>query len=85
MRPCTNCVYLHVCGDTSRSEPCKGRQTKTEKRKELAKMVDDLYNEFLDMDYKDYEEFECADKEYIARLISKHGYNRAREILLGNE
>lgn len=82
--PCTNCVYKPVCG-SPRTEPCTGRQTKTEKQKEFAKMVSDLYNEFLDMDYKDYEEFECTDKEYIAKLISKYGYNRAREILFENE
>ena len=79
--PCTNCVYKPVCG-SPRTEPCAGRQTKTEKRKSFNKMVSDLYEECLDMDWKDYEEFEDLDKSYLEDLIQKHGYNRAREILV---
>lgn len=78
--PCTNCVYKPVCG-SPRTEPCAGRQTKTEKRKSFNKMVSDLYEELLDMDFRDYAETEELDKSYIANLIRKHGYNRAREIL----
>ena len=47
-------------------------------------MVSDLYEECLDMDWKDFEEFENIDKSHIANLIRKHGYNRAREILFAN-
>ena len=78
--PCTNCVYKPVCG-SPRTEPCAGRTTKTEKRKSFNKMVSDLYEELLDMDFRDYEETEEKDKSYIADLIQKLGYNRAREIL----
>lgn len=78
--PCTNCVYKPVCG-SPRTEPCAGRQTKTEKRKSFNKMVSDLYEEILDMDFRDYEETEDLDKSHIANLIRKLGYNRAREIL----
>ena len=33
-RPCINCVYFKVCGSTTRTEPCKGRQTKSERKRE---------------------------------------------------
>lgn len=26
--PCVGCVYFKECGNTSRTEPCKGRMTK---------------------------------------------------------
>ncbi len=28
--PCCNCVYFDACGESSRTQPCAGRQTKTE-------------------------------------------------------
>lgn len=31
--PCRNCVYFSVCGDSSRTEPCKGRLTQREQNK----------------------------------------------------
>ena len=31
--PCQNCVYFDVCGEHTRTEPCKGRQTKTDVKK----------------------------------------------------
>lgn len=30
--PCRSCVYFAECGETSRTMPCKGRQTKTERK-----------------------------------------------------
>lgn len=27
-KPCINCKYFEVCGSTTRTEPCKGRETK---------------------------------------------------------
>lgn len=30
--PCRNCVYFKICGENTRTEPCKGRQTKTEQK-----------------------------------------------------
>lgn len=33
-KPCINCIYFKVCGDTTRTMPCEGRQTKSEKKKE---------------------------------------------------
>ena len=26
--PCRNCVYFSACGDSTRTETCKGRKTK---------------------------------------------------------
>lgn len=34
--PCINCVYFKACGETNRTEPCSGRMTKTEQKKERA-------------------------------------------------
>ena len=31
--PCQNCVYFPVCGEHTRTEPCEGRQTKTDVKK----------------------------------------------------
>lgn len=31
-RPCIGCVYFAVCGETTRTQPCDGRQTKTSKK-----------------------------------------------------
>ena len=33
-RPCINCIYFKVCGSTTRTAPCDGRMTKTQKEKE---------------------------------------------------
>ena len=33
---CQGCIYFDVCGNTARTEPCKGRQTKTEQKKNKA-------------------------------------------------
>lgn len=30
--PCQGCVYYKACGNPGRTEPCKGRQTKTEQK-----------------------------------------------------
>lgn len=32
--PCQGCVYFSVCGESTRTEPCNGRKTKTEQKKE---------------------------------------------------
>ena len=34
--PCRNCSYYNACGDFDRTEPCKGRQTKTEQKRNKA-------------------------------------------------
>ena len=31
--PCTSCIYFKVCGNTTRTMPCKGRETKSQKGK----------------------------------------------------
>jgi hypothetical protein len=31
--PCRNCVYMFVCGSSTRTEPCEGRITKTMKNR----------------------------------------------------
>ena len=33
-RPCQNCIYFKVCGSTTRTYPCAGRVTKSEKKKQ---------------------------------------------------
>lgn len=33
-KPCAGCVYFNACGDSSRTEPCAGRMTKTEQKKQ---------------------------------------------------
>lgn len=32
--PCTGCTYFDACGSTTRTEPCDGRMTASEKKKE---------------------------------------------------
>ena len=32
--PCIGCIYFKACGNTNRTEPCDGRMTKTEKKRE---------------------------------------------------
>ena len=32
--PCRNCIYFKVCGSNTRTVPCSGRTTKTDKKKE---------------------------------------------------
>lgn len=34
-KPCIGCVYFAACGSTTRTEPCKGRITKSRKAKEI--------------------------------------------------
>ena len=31
--PCRGCIYFKVCGENTRTEPCYGRMTKSEARK----------------------------------------------------
>lgn len=33
-KPCINCIYFKVCGDSSRTEACGGRMTKREQKSE---------------------------------------------------
>jgi hypothetical protein len=33
-KPCQNCIYFKVCGDHTRTEPCNGRKTKSDLKKE---------------------------------------------------
>ena len=33
-KPCIGCIYFAACGSTTRTMPCKGRVTKSEKAKE---------------------------------------------------
>lgn len=33
-RPCIGCIYFSACGETNRTVECKGRKTKSEKKKE---------------------------------------------------
>lgn len=35
--PCVGCIYYTACGNTNRTMPCKGRVTKSEKKKEKEK------------------------------------------------
>ena len=33
-KPCVGCVYFMACGDNTRTEPCYGRKTKSDVKKE---------------------------------------------------
>ena len=35
--PCRGCIYFKECGENMRTMPCKGRTTKTDKKKENKK------------------------------------------------
>lgn len=37
--PCISCIYFKACGQTNRTMPCEGRITKSEKNKELRKLL----------------------------------------------
>lgn len=32
-KPCINCKYFKQCGNTNRTHPCEGRETKTQTKK----------------------------------------------------
>ena len=32
--PCQGCIYYKACGSTTRTEPCNGRRTKREEKKD---------------------------------------------------
>lgn len=36
--PCIGCIYFEACGETTRTMPCDGRMTKSEKKKEINPM-----------------------------------------------
>ena len=36
-KPCISCVYFKVCGETTRTQPCVGRMTKSEQKKKSKK------------------------------------------------
>lgn len=33
-KPCNGCIYFNVCGNTNRTQECKGRKTKAELKRE---------------------------------------------------
>lgn len=35
--PCRNCVYFKTCGDNMRTNPCKGRVTKSSRREYISR------------------------------------------------
>ena len=37
-KPCQDCIYFKTCGETTRTMPCYGRETKSQKKKENKKM-----------------------------------------------
>lgn len=39
MKTCIGCVYFKACGSSTRTEPCNGRMTKSQ-RKKLRKTID---------------------------------------------
>lgn len=38
IHPCINCIYFKACGETTRTMPCEGRMTKSEKKQEINPM-----------------------------------------------
>lgn len=43
--PCQGCIYFAACGNGSRTIPCAGRKTKTEKKQEEQKENGEMKNE----------------------------------------
>lgn len=43
--PCRGCIYFKACGDNSRTHPCEGRQTKSQKK--TLSSVDDVVHHLL--------------------------------------
>ena len=37
LKTCISCIYFKACGDTMRTQPCAGRKTKSELKKEQKK------------------------------------------------
>lgn len=37
--PCISCVYFYTCGETTRIVPCRERITKSERKKQLKKIL----------------------------------------------
>ena len=35
--PCRGCIYFNACGDSTRTEHCNGRKTKSEQKREERK------------------------------------------------
>lgn len=33
--PCISCIYYDACGSTNRTNPCKGRKTKSESKSKV--------------------------------------------------
>lgn len=69
--PCRNCIYFSECGITTRTQPCQGRRTKTNRRKDntMPKNITELSYasrkslEFWDMGYDEgYKDGEKAGK-----------------------
>ena len=36
-KPCIGCIYFKVCGETTRTQHCNGRMTKSEQKKKSKK------------------------------------------------
>ena len=32
-KPCLNCIYYKACGESTRTQPCAGRVTKSQKKR----------------------------------------------------
>lgn len=38
-KPCQSCIYFNTCGDYQRTQPCFGRKTKADKKRENKKQA----------------------------------------------
>ena len=45
-KPCIGCIYFKACGNTSRTEPCEGRKTKSQIKKEYEVAMEYLNNRY---------------------------------------
>lgn len=47
--PCIGCIYFKACGETTRTMPCEGRMTKSQKKKEKHMKEVELKHEYTEI------------------------------------
>lgn len=61
-KPCINCIYFKVCGDSSRTEACGETVT-----------AEELKAEFEQLQREQPEEYNYSFNDYIKNCTGKHG------------
>ena len=67
--PCVGCVYFTACGSTGRTEPCAGRTTKADRKKDESRMTywDEKLGSYL-LTEKGWDKYKFADIDKINRI-----------------